>query len=178
MQSSLKHDAVIFASQGTPPEVENRSIQARDDEKTQDVKNVLGICTVQKVKSRGSGGRFTDLLAMLDSGSNTSLLSKRIAKRLGISGTQTHLPMKLAGGGKKAEVKISGNIYPLRKCCSNAKNVSRKAIESYTHLMSIEDKSHLPGGAVDQLIGTDLVDAFVDIHTASGDPRDPFAKRK
>ena len=27
-------------------------------------------------------------------------------------------------------------------------------------------------------IGTDLVDAFVDTHTASGNPRDPLVKRK
>ena len=58
MQPSLSHDATIFSSQGTPPEVENRSIQGRDDEKTQDVKNVLGICTVQKVKIRDSGGTY------------------------------------------------------------------------------------------------------------------------
>ena len=90
MQSSLSHDATIFASQGPPPEVKNRSIQGRGDEKTQDDKNVQGICAVQKDKIRDSGGKFTDLLAMLYSGSNTSLISKRTAKQLGISGPQTH----------------------------------------------------------------------------------------
>ena len=58
MQSSLSHDATIFGSQGTPPEVENRSIQGRDGEQTQDVKSVLGICTVQKVKIRDSGTTY------------------------------------------------------------------------------------------------------------------------
>ena len=178
MQSSLSHDATIFASQGPPPEVKNRSIQGRDDEKTQDDKNVQGICAVHKDKIRDSGGKFTDLLAMLYSGSNTSLLSKRTAKQLGISGPQTHHTMKLAAGGKKADVKISGNIYTVRKCCINAENVSRKAIESYPHLMSTADTLQLSDVAVDLLIGTDLVDAFVETHTAGGNPRDPFVKRK
>ena len=56
MQSSLSHDATIFASQGTPPAVENRSIQGRDDEKTQVIKHFLGICAGQKVNIRDSGG--------------------------------------------------------------------------------------------------------------------------
>ena len=41
---------------------------------------------------------------MLDTGSNTSLLSKKAAKQLGLSGPQTYLTMNLAGGQKKAEV--------------------------------------------------------------------------
>ena len=56
MQSILSHDATIFASQGTPPAVENRSIQGRDDEKTQVIKHFLGICAGQKVNIRDSGG--------------------------------------------------------------------------------------------------------------------------
>ena len=69
--------------------------------------------------------------------------------------------MNLGGGRKKAEVKITGNVYSVRKGCSNAKNVSRKAIESYPHPMSIEDKLHLSGGALDLLIGTHLAECFV-----------------
>lgn len=52
-----------------------------------------------------------------------------------------------------------------------------KAIESYPHLKPIADKLHLSGGVVDLLIGTDFVDAFVNIPTASGDPGEPVAKR-
>ena len=71
--------------------------------------------------------------------------------------------MNLGGGRKKAEVKITGNVYTVRKGCSNAKNVSRKAIESYPHPMSIdlEDKLHLSGGALDLLICTHLAECFV-----------------
>ena len=35
---------------------------------------------------------------------------------------------------------------------------------------------HLSGGTIDLLIGTDFVDAFVDIHTLSGEPGEPIAK--
>ena len=101
--------------------------------------------------------------------------------------------MNLAGGQKKAEVSemieidivsptdedIVKNlqVHTVRKPCSNAKNVPRKSIDSYAHLKPIADKLHLSGGAVDLLVGTDFVDAFIDIHTLSGDPREPVAKR-
>ena len=94
----------LHTSQVTPPVVENRSIQGSDNKKTGDVRNVLGICPVQKIKIRDCDGNLNELLAMLDTGSNTSLLSKRAAKQLGLSGTQTHLTMNLAGGQKKAGV--------------------------------------------------------------------------
>ena len=50
-----------------------------------------------------SGGTPVEMLAMIDSGSNTSLLSKNAAERLGIIGTATHLTMNLAGGEKRSE---------------------------------------------------------------------------
>ena len=50
-----------------------------------------------------SSGRSVEVLAMLDTGSNKSLLSKNAAKRLGLTGPQTHLTMNLAGE-KKSEV--------------------------------------------------------------------------
>ena len=185
--------APIFTSQVTPPVVENRSIQGSDNEKTSNVKNVLGICPVQKIKIRDSSANLNELLAMLDTGSNSSLLSKRAAKQLGLSGPQKHLTMNLAGRQKKTEVSemleieiasptdedIVKNlqVHTVRKPCSKAKNVPRKLIEGYTHLKSIADKVHLSGGAVDLLVGTDFVDAFIDIHTLDGDRGEPVAKR-
>ena len=183
LQSNMSPDAQIFTGQNILPEVKNRNIQGKVNEETRDVKNILGICAVQKVKVRDSDGNFADLLAMLDTGSNTSLLSKKAAKQT----------MNLAGGRKKAEVseiieiEIASpadedilkhlQVYTVRKPCSNAKSVSRKSIESYPHLQSIADKLHLSEGIVDLFIGTDFVDAFVDIHAASGDPGEPVAKR-
>ena len=55
--------------------------------------------------------------------------------------------------------------------------VLRPCQETYPHLKTIEDKLYLSGGTVDLLIGTDFVDAFVDIHTNSGNPGEPVAKR-
>ena len=48
----------------------------------------------------------------------------------------------------------------------------------YTHLKNVSDKLHLWGSAIDILIATDFVEAFVDIHTVSGEPGEPIAKRK
>ena len=47
----------------------------------------------------------------------------------------------------------------------------------YVHFKNVSDKLHLSGGAIDLLIGTDFVEAFVDIHTVSGEPGEPIAKR-
>ena len=55
------------------------------------------------VKVVNKDGNFVEVLAMLDSGSNTSLLSKSAASRLGLNGSATHLTMNLAGGKKKSE---------------------------------------------------------------------------
>ena len=55
-----------------------------------DIKTVAGLLPIQKVKVENSEGEFIEILAMLDSGSNTSLLSKVAAKKLGLSGPQTH----------------------------------------------------------------------------------------
>ena len=46
---------------------------------------------------------FTEALAMLDSGSNTSFISKNVVKKLGIRGPKTHLTMNFAGSQKKLE---------------------------------------------------------------------------
>lgn len=130
---------------------------------------------------------------MLDTGSNTSLLSRRAVKQVGLSSPQTHLTMNFARGQKKAEVSerieieiasptdehILKNlqVHTVRKPCSNAKNIPCKSINGYAHLKSVTDKLHLSGGAVDFLVGTDLDDAFIDIHSLSGDPGEPVAKR-
>ena len=59
---------------------------------------------MQKIKIRDCDGNLNELLALLDTGSNTNLLSKKAAKQRGLSGPQTHLTMNLAGGQKKAKV--------------------------------------------------------------------------
>ena len=156
-------------------------------------KPVTGLCPVQKVKVMNRDGNFVEILAMLDSGSNTSLLSKPAAKRLGLNGSAAHLTMSLAGGKKKSEpsqiidIMIASptdedimkplQVYTVARPCSNSKRISSDLVEQYTHLKNVSDKLHLSGGAIDLLIGTDFVEAFVDIHTVSGEPGQPIAKR-
>ena len=68
-------------------------------------------------------------------------------------------------------------VYTVARPCSNSKRISRDLVEQYTHLKNVSDKLHLSGGAIDLLIGTDFVEALVDIHTVSGEPGEPIAKR-
>lgn len=44
-------------------------------------------------------------------------------------------------------------------------------------MKNVSDMLHLSGRAIDLFIGTDFVDAFVDVHTESGEPGEPIAKR-
>ena len=130
---------------------------------------------------------------MLDSGSNTSFISKNVAKKLGIRGYKTHLTMNFAGGQKKSEesklidlavsltleigVQKSMQAYAIKKPRSSAGTVSRIALESYPHLKPVINNLHLSGGAVDLLIGTDFADVFNDMHVISGKSGELIAKR-
>jgi len=145
------------------------------------------------VRIEDKDGNFTEALAMVDSGSNTSFISKNVSKKLGLSGPKVHLTMNLVGGQKKSEeselviitvVPISEEtiqkpmqVYAINKPCSPAKTVLRKIVNSYPHLEGISNKLYLSGGTVDLLIGTDFADAFVDIHVIPGSPGEPIAKR-
>ena len=158
-----------------------------------DFKLITGLCPVQKVKVMDSGGTPVEMLAMIDSGSNTSLLSKNAAERLVIIGTATHLTMNLAGGEKRSEtseiieitvastteedIRKTLEVYTIKRPCSAAKTISKGTIEHFSHLKPVANKLHLSGGSIDLLIGTDFVDAFVDIHTLSREPGEPIAKR-
>ena len=192
LSSNLSPNALPFSSKEDAIIADSNSFQGNADQKGE-VKPATGLCPVQKVMVGDSSGRSIEVLAMLDTGSNTSLLSKNAAKRLGLTGPQTHLTMNLAGGKKKSEVsevieitvtspteediKKILQVHTVRKPCSSAKTVSRRSIESYPHLKTFSHKLHLSGGTVDLLIGTDLVDAFVDVHTMSGESGEPIAKR-
>ena len=152
-----------------------------------------GICPVQKVKIKDEQGNQTEVVAMIDSGSNTSFISKSVAKKLGIKGRETHLTMNLAGGKRRSEsselvnitivspldesIEKPVSVYTISTPCSPAKTVSKQAVNNCAHLRTISNKLHLSGGKVDLLIGTDIADAFVDIHVLRGNTREPIAKR-
>ena len=52
----------------------------------QQARNIPGHCAFQKVKIKDKDGNFVEALAMLDSGSNTSFISKNVTNKLGKSG--------------------------------------------------------------------------------------------
>ena len=68
-----------------------------------DLKLITGLCPVQIAKVMGSGGMLIEIPAMIDSRSNTSLLSKNAVERLGITGTASHVIMNLTGKKKRSE---------------------------------------------------------------------------
>ena len=138
-------------------------------------------------------GNFVEVLAMLESGSNTSLLSKSAAGRLGLNGAATRLTVNLAGGKKNSEpfeiiditvasptdedITKTLQVYTVTRPCSSAKTISKESVGRYSHLKNVSDKVHLSGSAIDLLIGTDFVEAFIGIHTVSGKPGEPIGKR-
>jgi hypothetical protein len=189
---SLNPSAEPFSSQEqvTSQNHNIEGINIADQEK--EFKHGIGLCPIQKVKVKGADGNFVEMLALLDTGSNTSLLSKKAAMKLGITGSQIQLTMNLAGGKRSEDSEIleiavascieediekTVQVYTVKKPCSSAKTVSRKSIESYIHLKSISEKLHLSGGVVDLLVGTDFAEAFVDVHVIPGRCGEPIAKR-
>ena len=152
-----------------------------------------GICPVQKIKIKDRNGEHIEVLAMIDSGSNTSFISKNVAKKLKINGCKTHLTMNLAGGKKRSEdselvniilvspedesIEKHVSVYTIKTPCNPAKTVSIKDVNKYKHLRTIANKLYLSGGTIDLLIGADIAEAFIDVHAIHGDAGEPVAKR-
>ena len=159
----------------------------------QRISKLSGFLPVQKVKIKDGDKNAHELVAMIDSGSNTSFISKNAVRKLGIKGDETHLTMNLVGGKKKSEISQLVNItvlspcggiveksisaYTLTNVCSPAKTISRQFINSYQHWQPIVDQLHIDGGKIDLLIGTDFTDAFVDKQVIQGNGGEPIAKK-
>ena len=124
---------------------------------------------------------FVEVLTMLDFGSNTSPLSRSAAGLLGLTGAATNLTMNLAGEKKKSEpsqiiditvasptdedITKTLQVYTVTRPCSSAKTISKESAGQYSHLKNVSDTIHLSGGTIDLLIGTDFVEAFIDIYS-------------
>ena len=174
-------------------ETSTKSVLETQNSNVQENDKIKGICPVQKIRVRNKYGEFVEILAMIDSGSNVSLMSKAIVKRLGLEGPELHMTMNLAGGKQKSEtsqqIEISlapinddqiiktVHVLTVQKPCSAAKSISKAAVKNYPHLESIVDKLHLNGGSIDLLIGTDFPAAFIDIHIKQSELGGPIAKR-
>ena len=148
---------------------------------------------IQRVNVRSTNGVPIEGLAMIDSGSNQSLIRKEFADRLGLVGETKKMKMYVAGGGVRVEdsavfdLKISPcydddivfdvKAYSVKKPCQATKTVSKKAVEQFPHLVQIVEDLHLSGGPVDILLGTDLPEAHRDFKVLSGNPGEPIAKK-
>lgn len=100
--------------------------------------------------------------------------------------------MNLAGGEKRCEtseiieitvastteenIRKNLEVYAIKRPCSAPKMISKGTITHFPQFKPVANKLHLSGGTIDLLIGTDFLDAFVDIHTFSGEPGEPIAK--
>lgn len=185
--SSLNPKAVPFTNT-KQYQADSHSIQDKSL-----TKNVIGLCPVQRIKIKDKEGNSVDALAMIDTGSNASFISKSTAQKIGLKGPQSRLTMNLAGGKKKSEdselvevtvtsptdenVKKILKAYTIQQPCSPAKTISRKSVERYPHLEKISGDLYLSGGKIDILVGTNFVDAFVDIQVLTGSTGDPIAKK-
>ena len=146
------------SSSDKSPLTSNNTLENTQDQREKK-RGVAGLCPIQMIHVLDVNGAPENLLAMIDSGSNTSLLSKGAAKRLGLKGSKTHLTMNLAGGSSRSEdsdlleitlmpasdysIKKTISVFTVQRPCSNAKTVSKKAVEKYEHLKSVSDKLHL-----------------------------------
>ena len=128
------------------------------------IKTVAGLLHIQKFKVENAEGEFVEIaVAMIDSGSNTSILSKAAVKKLGLSGPQTQLTMNLAGGSKRSETSEIIRITMMSRVEEHVKKpllvhtVSKPcSSKQYPHLKPVIEKLHLSGGSVDLLLRTDL----------------------
>ena len=199
------HHKSLHNDKKVPPPVPDNSVQSLDPNaapfqasdtgsvnSNAETKSIAGLLPIQNIKIQNADGESIDVLAMLDSGSNTSLLSKSAAKKLGLSGPKTHLTMNLAGGANRSEiseiieitlvssveehVKKPLVVHTVNKPCSSAKTISKNSLGQYSHIAPILDKLHLKGGQVDLLLGTDFTDGFIDVHVEQGKPGEPIAK--
>ena len=125
------------SDQGTERFNPQTKVKEASNQNAQGKTSVSAICPVQKVKIRGQNGNFTEALAMLDSGSNTSFISKNVVKKLGIRGPKTHLTMNFAGSQKKLEaseflditepsIQKSMRVCAIKKPCRPVRTVSRE----------------------------------------------------
>lgn len=148
---------------------------------------------IQKVKVHSANGYVIEGIAMVDSGSNQSLIRKEFADKLGLVGETKKMKMYVAGGVIRVEdsaefdLKISPiydedivfdvKAYSVKKPCQAAKTVSKKAVAQFPHLACVVEKLHLSWGPVDILLGTDLPEAHRDFKVLTGKPGEPIAKK-
>jgi hypothetical protein len=86
--------------------------------------------STQKVKVHSHNGNSIEGLAMVDSGSNKSLIRKEVADKLGLVGETKKMKMYVAGGGIRVEdyedIVFNVRAYSVKQPCQTAKTISKK----------------------------------------------------
>ena len=90
------------------------------------------------VEGIGSGGMLVEILAMIDSGSNTSLLSKNTAEQLEITGTATHLTTVYESNKWREEVWNCSLLSRVQRYQKDPGRIHYKETNSIHERMSID----------------------------------------
>ena len=153
-----------------------------------------GYLPVVQVKIYDGFGVTHNAVAMLDSGSQQSLVRKAFANRLRLKGSQSQdLEIQLAGGGghversRNYELKMSADdcspifnlsVMSLETVCGDITPIDKGVFTRYPHLVDVLSKIYQDGGKVDLLIGTNFPTAFKEAGSCYSTDQDaPIAKQ-
>lgn len=158
--------------------------------------NVVGCgqLPVVKIKVFDDYGVSHSAVAMIDSGSQQSLVKKAFTNRLRLKSSRSQdLEIQLAGGGGHIErssnydLKVAADEYSpiynldamsLETVCGDVTPIDKEALKKHPHLTGIASKAYLEGGKVDLLIGTNFPTAFKETGSCyTADQNAPIAKQ-
>lgn len=147
----------------------------KKEEQSEDEGTILPIVEVEVLDKSSRPQRG---IALLDRGSDSSLIREDFAEKLGLSGKDIELSYGTAGGDRKREKSkiiniqlassdLSSGLYPLevysmKQPCHDVRKLSSKFFERNPHLEPYKDKVFVEGGRVDLLIGSDHVNLIRD----------------
>ena len=154
--------------------------------------NTETILPVVKVHVHDQHGDVYEATALLDSGSQQSLISKRLAHKLNLQGKAQTATFCLAGGGLKSErsraldVMISSCdddesryrvvCFEMSTVCSDIRPYDSARLNEFRHLKGLPEHVFSEGGRVDILLGVDVPQVHVDLEVRAGETG-PIAKK-
>lgn len=144
---------------------------------------------VVKIEVLDMRGRPQTATALLDSGSDTSLVRRGLLKKLGLenSGEETELSYVHAGGGIRTEkssyvpMRIASAdlssglfeimVYAVNKPCHSSKKISAELFDNHPYLKPVKDKVYRLGGNIDLLLGNDQAYLLRDLESLCDETR-------
>ncbi|XP_033107720.1 uncharacterized protein LOC117109467 [Anneissia japonica] len=175
---SMKHHELLHPTE-QPPVVTSRAAMSG--------RNVY--LMVVPVQVRASNGNQVTTLALLDNGSDSSLCSDSLRRKLGVSGqrvtytsvtingeeTKDGLTIELNVKGMREEKEIATKVLTVDNIPSSSDAAPTKdELQKWDHLsdLPVSDNKNLK---VDLLIGADNPEAFWVIDERRNQPKDPYA---